>query len=118
LRCDLSSDKEATNRILRDLGLPVPAQRLVQSAKNAVRVAERMGYPVVLKPLNGNHGLGVSTNLMTPEEVEVAFDKAAEHGRNIIVEDYIEGFDHRLLVVNGKLVAAAKRLPGHVIGAG
>jgi cyanophycin synthetase len=115
---ELASDKEETNRILRDLGLPVPAQRLVQSAKNAVRVAERMGYPVVLKPLNGNHGRGVSTNLMTPEEVEVAFDKAAEHGRNIIVEDYIEGFDHRLLVVNGKLVAAAKRMPGHVIGDG
>jgi cyanophycin synthetase len=115
---ELASDKEETNRILRDLGLPVPAQRLVRRARDAVSAAKRIGYPVVLKPLNGNHGRGVSTNLSTPEEIEVAFDKAAEHGRNIIVERYIEGFDHRLLVVNGKLVAAAKRMPGHVVGDG
>jgi cyanophycin synthetase len=115
---ELASDKEETNIILRDLGLPVPAQRLVRSVGEAQRAARRIGYPVVIKPLAGNHGRGVSTNLMTEEEVEVAFAKAAEHGRNIIVESYIEGFDHRLLVVNGKLVAAAKRMPGHVIGDG
>ncbi len=115
---ELASDKEETNAILRDLGLPVPRQRLVTSSSNAKRAAERIGYPVVLKPLAGNHGRGVSINLRTPEEVEVAFAKAREHGRNVIVESYIEGFDHRLLVVNGKLVAAAKRVPGHVIGDG
>jgi cyanophycin synthetase len=60
----------------------------------------------------------VSINLKTPEEIEVAFDKAREHGRNVIVEGYLEGYDHRLLVVNGKLVAAAKRMPGHVVGDG
>jgi len=113
---ELASDKEETNSILRDLGLPVPKQRLVRSSSDAKRAADRIGFPVVLKPLSGNHGRGVSINLKTPEEVEVAFDKAREHGRNIIVEAYIEGFDHRLLVVNGKLVAAAKRMPGHVVG--
>jgi cyanophycin synthetase len=115
---ELASDKEETNTILRDLGLPVPVQRLVRSSRDAKRAAERIGYPVVLKPLAGNHGRGVSINLRSPDEVEAAFDKAREHGRSIIVEAYIEGFDHRLLVVNGKLVAAAKRMPGHVVGDG
>ena len=115
---ELASDKEETNTILRDLGLPVPAQRMVRSLEQAQRAAKRIGYPVVLKPLAGNHGRGVTTNLSTPEEIEVAFNGARKHGRNIIVEKYIEGFDHRLLVVDGKLVAAAKRVPGHVVGDG
>ena len=115
---ELASDKEETNSILRDLGLPVPQQRIVRSASDAVRVAERIGYPVVVKPLAGNHGRGVSINLRTPDEVRVGFEKAREHGRTTIVESHIEGFDHRLLVVNGELVAAAKRVPGHVVGDG
>jgi cyanophycin synthetase len=115
---ELASDKEETNGILRDLGLPVPMQKLVRRVEDAVRAAERIGFPVVLKPLAGNHGRGVSINLKTPEEVEVAFDKAREHGRNVIVEGFLEGYDHRLLVVNGRLVAAAKRMPGHVVGDG
>jgi len=115
---ELASDKEETNGILRDLGLPVPKQRLVRSSSDAKRAAERIGFPVVLKPLAGNHGRGVSINLKTPDEVEVAFDKAREHGRNVIVESFLEGHDHRLLVVNGELVAASKRVPGHVVGDG
>ncbi len=115
---ELASDKEETNSILRDLGLPVPSQRAVRSARDAVRAAERIGYPVVVKPLAGNHGRGVSINLKTQSEVETAFEKAQEHGRTVVVESYIEGMDHRLLVVNGTLVAAAKRMPGHVVGDG
>ncbi len=115
---ELAGDKEETNGILRDLGLPVPEQRIVRGEGDAVRAAKRIGYPVVVKPLAGNHGRGVSINLKTDEEVQAAFNKAAEHGRSIIVESYIEGFDHRLLVVNGELVAAAKREPGHVVGDG
>jgi len=115
---DLAGDKEETNGILRDLGLPVPDQRIVRRASDAVRAAKRIGFPVVTKPLDGNHGRGVSINLKTDEEVETGFKKASDHGRTIIVESYIEGFDHRLLVVNGELVAAAKREPGHVVGDG
>jgi cyanophycin synthetase len=115
---ELASDKEETNTILRDLGLPVPKQKLVRRPQDAVRAAERIGFPVVLKPLSGNHGRGVSINLKTPDEIEAAFEKAREHGRNVIVESYLEGYDHRLLVVNGKLVAAAKRMPGHIVGDG
>jgi cyanophycin synthetase len=115
---DLAGDKEETNGILRDLGLPVPEQIIVRRENDAVRAAKRIGFPVVLKPLAGNHGRGVSINLKTDEEVELGFKKAREHGRTIIVESYIEGFDHRLLVVNGELVAAANLEPGHVVGDG
>lgn len=115
---ELASDKQETNSILRDLGLPVPQQRIVRSAADAVRTGERIGYPVVVKPLAGNHGRGVSINLRTPDEVRVGFENAREHGRTIVVESHIEGFDHRLLVVNGELVAGAKRVPGHIVGDG
>jgi cyanophycin synthetase len=115
---ELAGDKEETNGILRDLGLPVPEQRIVRRASDAVRAAKMIGFPVVVKPLSGNHGRGVSINLKTAEEVEVGFGKAQEHGRSIIVESYIDGYDHRLLVIDGKLVAAAKREPGHVVGDG
>ncbi len=115
---ELASDKEETNSILRDLGLPVPKQIVVRSARDAVRAATRIGLPVVLKPLAGNHGRGVAINLRTDAEVEAGFEKASEHGRTIVVESYIEGYDHRILIVDGKLVAAAKRVPGHVVGDG
>ncbi|EDM74091.1 cyanophycin synthetase [Plesiocystis pacifica SIR-1] len=115
---EIASDKEETNQILADLGLPVPRQYLVRSAERAATVARRLGYPVVVKPLNANHGRGVSINLGDAEAVRVAFDKAREHSRTVIVETYIEGFDHRMLVVDGKLVAVAKRVPGHVVGDG
>jgi len=115
---ELASDKEETNSILRDLGLPVPKQIMVRSKRDAVRAAKRIGFPVVTKPLAGNHGRGVAINLRTDEEVETGFEKASEHGRTIIVESYIEGFDHRILIVDGELVAAAKRVPGHVTGDG
>jgi cyanophycin synthetase len=115
---ELAGDKEETNSILRDLGLPVPKQIMVRSARDAVRAAKKIGFPVVTKPLDGNHGRGVAINLRTDEEVETGFEKASEHGRAIIVESYIEGFDHRILVIDGRLVAAAKRVPGHVVGDG
>ncbi|MSR48230.1 MAG: cyanophycin synthetase [Planctomycetes bacterium] len=115
---EIASDKEETVRILGDLGLPVPKQALVYSEREAVRQAERIGWPVVVKPLDANHGRGVAIRLMTPEQVTAAFTAAREHSRGVIVESFLEGFDHRLLVVNGELVAAALRKPGHVVGDG
>jgi cyanophycin synthetase len=114
----IASDKEETNRILGDLGLPVPRQRLVRSADGAVGAAERLGFPVVVKPLDANHGRGVSLDLRTEAEVRVAFEKAREHARSVVVETFLDGFDHRMLVVGGELVAVAKRVPGHVVGDG
>ena len=115
---ELASDKEETNRILGNLGLPVPRQRLVQTADDAVIAAERIGYPVVVKPFNANHGRGISIHLTDSEQVAAAFDIAREHSRSVIVESFITGEDHRMLVINGELVAVAMRVPGHVVGDG
>jgi len=117
---EISCDKEDTHNLLRDLGLPVPTQRMIYNARAAVRSARHIGYPVVLKPLNANHGRGVSINLTSDEQVEEAFVFAREHGtgRAVLVESFVEGFDHRMLVVNNELVAVAKRVPGHVKGDG
>lgn len=115
---EIASDKGVCNRILADLGLPVPQQRIVYDADEAVSAARRIGYPVVVKPLDGNHGRGVTVNVNSEEEVERAFAIADEEGSAVVVESMITGDDHRLLVINGKLVAAAKRVPGHVVGDG
>lgn len=115
---ELASDKEEANKLLANLGLPVPKQSLVYSADSAVRAARRMGYPVVTKPYNGNHGRGITIHLTNEEEVRAGFAAANEHSRSVIVESFMTGDDHRLLVVNGELVAATKRTPGHVVGDG
>ena len=117
---EISSDKEDTRNLLEDLGLPVPKQELVYSEREAVRAAERIGYPVVVKPLNANHGRGVSIRLTEPEQVRHAFGVAQQHGtgQSVLVENFVSGFDHRMLVIGGKLVAVAKRVPGHVKGDG
>jgi cyanophycin synthetase len=115
---ELAGDKEETNRILGQLGLPVPQQELVQSEEGAARAARRIGYPVVVKPYNGNHGRAVAIHLTTEEAVRAAFEAAREVSRSVIVESYMAGEDHRLLVVDGELVAATKRTPGHVVGDG
>ncbi len=117
---EISCDKEDTHNLLRDLGLPVPQQRLVYSEREAARAAPRIGYPVVLKPLDANHGRGVSINLVDEDQVRKAYGAAREHarGRSVLVESFIEGMDHRMLVVNNELVAVAKRVPGHVVGDG
>jgi cyanophycin synthetase len=115
---ELASDKEETNKILVSLGLPAPRQELVQSEGGAKRAAARIGYPVVTKPYNGNHGRGISIRLTNEAEVVEGFLKAQAISRSVIVETYLEGDDHRLLVVNGELVAATKRTPGHVVGDG
>src|SRR5271168_4407169 len=115
---ELASDKEETNKILATLGLPVPKQELVQSERQAVRASQRIGFPVVTKPYNGNHGRWISIRLTSDDEVAQGFLVAREHSRSVIVESFLEGDDHRLLVVNDELVAATRRTPGHVVGDG
>ncbi len=115
---ELAQDKEETNKILANCGLPVPQQALVRSAERAVSAAERLGYPVVTKPFNGNHGRGISIGLKTADEVRQGFAAAAEHSNSVIVESFLQGDDHRLLVVGGQLIAATKRNPGRVVGDG
>ena len=117
---EISCDKEDTHNLLNDLGLPVPQQRIVYSADEAVQAAHVIGVPVVIKPLDANHGRGVSINLTKNEEIKAAFTEAEAHSKSaaILVESFVSGFDHRMLVVNDKLVAVAKRVPGHVVGDG
>lgn len=115
---ELASDKEETNKILSHLGLPVPRQRLVVREEDAVRAASSIGYPVVVKPYNANHGRGVAIHLTEEAQVRAAFPLAQEHSRSVIIESYISGDDHRMLVVNGQLVAVSRRVPGHVVGDG
>ena len=115
---EIASDKDLCARLLSDLGLPVPRQRFVRDADEAVDVAEDIGFPVVVKPVDGNHGRGVAVNLTTANEVADAFEAAIEEGSGVVVESMILGDDHRLFVVAGELVAAARRMPGHVVGDG
>ncbi len=117
---EISCDKEDTHNLLKDLGLPLPRQELVYSERQAVRMARRMGYPVVIKPLDANHGRGITIDVNEDNQVAEGFKYAREKGnsRGILIESMIKGFDHRMLVVNGELVAVAKRVPGHIIGDG
>ena len=115
---EIASDKNLANSLLADLGLPVPKQRLVYSVDEALGAAERIGYPVVIKPLDGNHGRGVTVNITGEDAVAAAFETADAEGSAVVVETMLLGDDHRLLVVNGQLAAAARRVPGHVKGDG
>ena len=115
---EIASDKRLTNQILHDLGLPVPRQERVRTVAGAVEAARELGYPVVVKPLDGNHGRGVSINLTTEEQVRAAFDEAYERASVVIVETFLEGHDYRILVVNGKVLGVSQRVPGHVVGDG
>jgi cyanophycin synthetase len=104
----ISSDKDLTKSLLQACGVPVPEGRLVDSADDAWDAAEDIGVPVVVKPRDGNHGRGVSTELMTRAEVMAAYDLASNEGSGVIVERFVRGSEHRLLIVGGKLAAAAK----------
>ena len=94
-------------RLLAAAGLPVPKQDSVRSAEQAVTVAERIGYPVVVKPLDGNHGRGVCLDLQDAEAVREAFPVAQEQSRRgwVIVESFVTGKDYRCLIIDGKMVA-------------
>ncbi|TMQ70752.1 MAG: cyanophycin synthetase [Candidatus Eisenbacteria bacterium] len=115
---EIASDKEETHRILSTLGLPVPQQRLVYTEEDAAMAAQKMGFPVVVKPYNGNHGRGVSLDLRDGARVRAAFQKAREISRAVVIESFVTGRDYRMLVVNGRMIAVAERVPGRVIGDG
>jgi len=114
----ISSDKDLTKSLLQACGVPVPEGRLVESPEDAWDAAEEIGVPVVVKPRDGNHGRGVTTELMTREEVASAYKLALDEGSGVIVERFVRGNEHRLLVVAGKLVAAARGESASVVGDG
>lgn len=114
----ISSDKDLTKTLLQACGVPVPEGSRVYSPEEAWEAAEEIGVPVVVKPIDGNHGRGVATELMTREEVESAYKLAREEGSGVIVERFVRGSEHRLLVVGGRVVAAARGESVSVLGDG
>ncbi|TQJ50902.1 cyanophycin synthetase [Phycicoccus sp. SLBN-51] len=120
LAVDIASDKDMTTRLLASAGLPVPKQETVRSADAAAAAARRIGFPVVVKPLDGNHGRGVCLDLQSDEEVRSSFEVARSESRrgHVIVESFVTGRDYRCLIVGGRMQAIAERVPAHVVGDG
>ncbi len=121
LGVELACDKEGTKRILKDAGIPVPRGTVIRYFDELKDSIEDVGgYPIVIKPLDGNHGRGITIDVRNWQEAEEAYDLAsnASKTKSVIVERYYTGKDHRVLVVNGKVVAVAERVPAHVVGDG
>jgi cyanophycin synthetase len=120
LAVDIAGDKQLTRQLLESAGLPVPQGAVVRTADDAVEAAKRIGFPVVVKPLDGNHGRGVGLDIGSVRGVRGAFTRAERESRRgwVIVEGMITGRDYRLLVIGGRMVAVAERVPAHVVGDG
>lgn len=115
---ELACDKDDTKHLLEQAEVPIPKGDIIRTERGLKEVIDDIGYPIVIKPVNGNHGRGITTNINTIEDALIAFNAAKEVSRYVIVERYITGEDFRILVINNKMVAAAKRSPAHVIGDG
>jgi cyanophycin synthetase len=115
---DIACDKTTTKLLLDEVGIPVPEGGVCKTLQQALSMAEKIGYPVVIKPERGNQGKGVSLDVNSPSEVADAFITASAFDSNILVEKCIKGNDYRVLVINGRVAAVAKRIPAHVVGDG
>ncbi|MDQ3082475.1 MAG: cyanophycin synthetase, partial [Gemmatimonadota bacterium] len=115
---EIAQDKDDTKRVLENIGLPVPKGDVVRTVEGAVEVAADIGYPVILKPIAANHGRGISGRIGDESQLRAAWEFSSSFGSRIVVEQFAGGRDHRVLVVNGKVVAAAERVPAHVVGDG
>lgn len=115
---EIACDKEETKELLEQAEIPVPKGEIVRSEEALVSALRRIDFPIVIKPIDGNHGRGITTNITTKENAIIAFHAAKTVSRSVIIEKYITGDDYRILVINYKLVAAALRTPARVIGDG
>jgi cyanophycin synthetase len=115
---ELAQDKDETKEHLERNGIPVPRGKVVYTLKEANKAADEIGRPVVVKPVNGRKGLGVSLEVETPEEMKVAFQGAKEYSSAILIEEMFGGRNYRVVIVGGRMVAASERLLPHVIGDG
>ena len=115
---DIADDKEQTKEILDEAGVPVPRGESVENLENAFLVARDINYPVTVKPLVGHHGKGITANVKNDRELKIAYNSAKKFHEYVVVERHLEGFDHRLLVINGEFVAAARRETASVKGNG
>ncbi len=115
---DIACNKEETKNLLGAAEIPVPKGDVVRTESELQHAIEKIGYPIVIKPIDGNHGKGNTTNIISWEQAQTAFEAAKQYGRNIIVEKYITGFDFRILVIDYKFICAALRTPASIIGDG
>lgn len=115
---DIAGDKAATKKLLGDMGIPVPKGYRLTEIDELEDTIERIGYPVVIKPLDGNHGKGATVGIKSLDDAKIAWEKAKEYSRYVIVEQQLIGADFRALVVNNRLIAVAERVPAHVVGDG
>ncbi|MFW5928292.1 MAG: cyanophycin synthetase family protein, partial [Thermoplasmatota archaeon] len=115
---DISKDKKLCKEILYKNGFSVPRGELARTKDEVLEIAEDIGYPVILKPVKGHHGQGVLGDLRSKEEVLSAYDITSKYSDYILVEDFVRGDDYRFLVINNKVIAAANRIPAHVVGDG
>lgn len=115
---DIAGDKSATKRLLGDMGVPVPKGYRIRDIEDLEDTIDRIGYPIVIKPLDGNHGKGATVGITNLADASAAWEKAKEYSRYIIVEKQLIGSDFRALVVNNRLIAVAERVPAHVVGDG
>jgi cyanophycin synthetase len=113
---DIAGNKHATKKLLGDMGVPVPKGYRIRDIDELERTFESVGYPAVIKPLDGNHGRGATVGIRSLDAARVAFEKAKEYSRWVIVEQQLQGADFRALVVNNRLIAVAERIPAHVVG--
>ncbi len=115
---DIACNKEETKRMLELASIPVASGSICVDDEDLENTIKKIGYPIVIKPLDGNHGKGASINVNNIEDAKAGLVYAQKYSRRVIVEKFITGFDFRVLVIDNKLVAAAKRVPAHVIGNG
>jgi cyanophycin synthetase len=115
---DIACDKEETKNLLAAAEIPVPGGTVIRSEEGLKEAVDRYGYPLVIKPIDGNHGKGNTTNITTWQQALTALEAAKQYGRSVIVEKFITGFDFRILVINYKFICAALRTPASVVGDG
>ena len=115
---EIADDKKRTKDLLARMGIPVPKGYAVETLSEALEAADAIGYPVTVKPISGNHGRGITTNILTPDDLETSFQNAKEFSDEFIVEKFLSGADYRMLVINGKFIAAARRDPASIVGDG
>lgn len=114
----LAGDKDRTKQLLNQYHIPIPKGGVAITGEEVYDLVKQLGFPLVIKPLNGNQGKGATVNICDLEDVDNAFLQAKEYGNEVIVERYIEGKDYRIMVVNHKVVALAEREPAHIVGDG
>jgi cyanophycin synthetase len=115
---DIACNKEETKRMLDLASIPVASGSICVDEEDLENTIKKIGYPIVIKPLDGNHGKGASINVNNYEDAKAGLEYAKKYSRRVIVEKFITGYDFRVLVIDNKLVAAAKREPAHIVGDG